>query len=424
MRPLIACSLGLALGVTPLAVRAAARPADDPLTVELKLDPTGAGGATWYIPQQLRVGSEKPAGLKKEPKYQGKPSYGTFVFGTAGTPVIAVLDRAEGKDPVLYLDANGDGDLTNDPPVRWQSRPLQGRVVYIGQAMLQPHNEGGAKSEPLSLTFYHFVYKPPQAQNQLTDTVLYYRQYARVGNAELGGKRVKVVLLDEQTTGRYDQVQHPDRTPRVQLAIDRDGDGKFDLRYEVYDLARPFNIGGTTYEVASIDPAGARLTLRKSATTVAEVPIPRSLKAGEPAIAFTARDMDGKEVAFPTSYRGKLVMLDFWATWCGPCRGEIPYLVKAYQKYHSQGFEVLGISLDQENQAEAVRKFLAEQKMPWPQVYDGKFWEAAVAKQYSIDSIPHAFLVDGSTGKIVAEGNSLRGEQLDATLRTALAGRK
>jgi thiol-disulfide isomerase/thioredoxin len=117
-------------------------------------------------------------------------------------------------------------------------------------------------------------------------------------------------------------------------------------------------------------------------------------------------------------------MLDFWATWCGPCREEIPYLVKAYQKYHSRGLEVLGISLDQENKAEAVRKFLNENHMPWPQVYDGKYWQAAVAQQYSIDSIPAAFLVDGTSGKIIAEGEDIRGDELDPAIAKALAGRK
>ena len=117
-------------------------------------------------------------------------------------------------------------------------------------------------------------------------------------------------------------------------------------------------------------------------------------------------------------------MLDFWATWCPPCREEIPGLVRAYNKYHDQGFEVLGISLDRANQQENVQKFLNEKGMTWPQVYDGKYWEAEVAQMYSVDSIPRAYLVDGNTGKIVAEGEILRGEALDKTISKALETRK
>jgi thiol-disulfide isomerase/thioredoxin len=117
-------------------------------------------------------------------------------------------------------------------------------------------------------------------------------------------------------------------------------------------------------------------------------------------------------------------MLDFWATWCPPCRAEIPGLVAAYNKYHPQGFEVLGVSLDKKGDDEKLAAFTKDQKMPWPQVFDGKYWTAQVAVQYDVRSIPAAFLVDGDTGVIVATGNDLRGEQLEGTLEKALAKKK
>ena len=127
---------------------------------------------------------------------------------------------------------------------------------------------------------------------------------------------------------------------------------------------------------------------------------------------------------FPGKYKGKLVLLDFWATWCGPCREELPNLTAAYKKFHGQGFEVLGVSLDQAKAEEKLAKFTKDNEMPWPQVYDGKFWSAAVAKQYGIESIPSAFLVDGETGEIVATGDRLRGTALAGTLEKALGKKK
>jgi len=141
---------------------------------------------------------------------------------------------------------------------------------------------------------------------------------------------------------------------------------------------------------------------------------------GDNAIAFKATTMDNKPVNFPTTYKGKLVLLDFWATWCGPCMSEVPGLVKTYNEYHPKGVEILGISLDQSNAAAKVKSVTKAQGMTWPQVYDGRFWDARVAQLYGIRSIPHAFLVDGDSGKVVAEGNALRGANLERTLKKAL----
>ena len=99
-------------------------------------------------------------------------------------------------------------------------------------------------------------------------------------------------------------------------------------------------------------------------------------------------------------------------------------MVKAYAAYHRKGFEVLGISLDREGAAAQVKEVAAKNGMVWNQVYDGKYFQAAIAKQYGIQAIPEAYLVDGDTGKILALGNAIRGEKLGPAIEKALAANK
>jgi len=433
MRLALFAALGTACILAPAS---AAPPKPKLVTIDLKMNPAGAEAAGYRVPQRLEVSAEKPTSVKKEPAYKGTPSYGTLHLGSAKeNAVLVVLDRTEGADPVLYLDANGDGDLTNDPGVKLERREQKAqnpdtgevkviRVQHSGEAKVNAHYEGG-KAEPVRIAIFHLVDLQRPANDPLKNLVLYDRGYAREGEADLGGKKHKVLLLDEEATGRFDRADHPEGSPpHVSLLVDRNDDGKFDRRYERYDLAKPFNIGGTTYELGKIDPAGARLTLKPSDKQVAEVPIPPSLGVGQPALAFSAKDMSGKSVQFPSVYKGKVVMLDFWATWCPPCREEVPHLVAAYKKHHGEGFEILGVSLDRPDQEETVRKFLDEHEMTWSQVYDPKAAEPVLATKYFIESIPSAFLVDGTTGKILAADEELRGDQLEETLKKALANRR
>ena len=129
---------------------------------------------------------------------------------------------------------------------------------------------------------------------------------------------------------------------------------------------------------------------------------------------FTVTDTSGKPLSI-ANYKGKVVLLDFWATWCGPCVQELPNVVKTYDKYHSQGFEVIGISLDRDRQK--LAGFTKEKKMPWPQYFDGLVWENKLAVKYGINGIPATFLLDGQ-GKIIAK--DLRGEALEQAVAKAL----
>ncbi|KIO77004.1 hypothetical protein TH53_11580 [Pedobacter lusitanus] len=134
----------------------------------------------------------------------------------------------------------------------------------------------------------------------------------------------------------------------------------------------------------------------------------KKTKVGLQAIDFTQNDVNDKPVKL-SDFKGKYVLVDFWASWCGPCRQENPNVVSAYNQYKDKGFTVLGVSLDQPGKKAAWLKAIEDDKLAWTQVSDLKFWDNAVAKLYGIRSIPSNFLIDPS-GKIIAKG--LREEAL------------
>ena len=129
---------------------------------------------------------------------------------------------------------------------------------------------------------------------------------------------------------------------------------------------------------------------------------------------FEEKDIAGKPLSI-AKYKGKVVLIDFWATWCGPCIGELPNVLKTYKKYHAKGFEIIGISLDKEEQT--LTSFIKKRDMPWQQFFDGKGWGNKLAVKYGVNSIPMTYLLDGE-GKIVA--TNLRGEELDAMVAKTL----
>ncbi|MGD8450254.1 MAG: TlpA disulfide reductase family protein [Phycisphaerae bacterium] len=142
---------------------------------------------------------------------------------------------------------------------------------------------------------------------------------------------------------------------------------------------------------------------------------------GQVVPSFDVRSLADNRIKFPDAYHGKIVLLDFWATWCPPCVAEVPHLVEAYEKYHDAGLEIIGVSLDKgRTSAGTVRSFIQDRHMPWEQIYD----EAeGIAGDYRVVGIPTMFLIDGDTGRLLADGNDLYGSALPATIAKHLPNR-
>ncbi|MEI8314715.1 MAG: TlpA disulfide reductase family protein [Verrucomicrobiota bacterium] len=136
------------------------------------------------------------------------------------------------------------------------------------------------------------------------------------------------------------------------------------------------------------------------------------VNAKPPTIKFTAVDGTKFDLA---QWRGKVVLVDFWATWCPPCRREVPTLVAAYRKLHDKGFEVVGISLDQSK--EQLMVFTKNNGMPWPQYFDGKGWENELSTRFHIEGLPTMWLLD-KQGRIRNDDPS---DNLEAEITKLLA---
>ena len=132
--------------------------------------------------------------------------------------------------------------------------------------------------------------------------------------------------------------------------------------------------------------------------------IQNSLVVGTPFPDFDEKDLDGKPLSVAND-KGKVVLIDFWATWCGPCVHELPNVLKVYAKDHAKGFDIIGVSLDSDK--DKLTSFIKEKNMTWPMYFDGKGWENKLSTKYGVVSIPATYLL-GRDGKIIGKGSARR----------------
>jgi len=145
-----------------------------------------------------------------------------------------------------------------------------------------------------------------------------------------------------------------------------------------------------------------------------QMKIQAALKIGATFPDFDVKDLTGAPLSVAL-FKGKVVLIDFWATWCGPCITELPVVLAAYSRYKDKGFEIIGISLDRDEAT--LKRFITDRKMTWPQYFDGQEWQSPLAAKYGVNAIPATYLLDGE-GRIVAK--NLRGPALEQELARLL----
>lgn len=210
----------------------------------------------------------------------------------------------------------------------------------------------------------------------------------------------------DQLTAEFDKLYRGEATIRKQFIID------FPKSYAALGELLYWTNESNYKEAAELYTAIASelKTTDKAKEIEAHIKNLDVTQVGKPFVDFTMNDAQGKAVQL-SSYKGKYVLLEFWASWCGPCRAENPNLREQYAKFKDKGFNILGVSLD--DKEDRWKKALEKDNLPWTQVSDLKGWHNSAAIQYGVRAIPANFLISPE-GKIIAR--DLRGEALNAKL--------
>jgi thiol-disulfide isomerase/thioredoxin len=424
----------LAGAITATAAFAAPPPAADddprePVKVRLTLNPTALNmdrlkvSRMGYVPAAMKLSAAKPASVTKEPEYAGTPQYGVFRLGNGPkSDTLVVVDVLDAGSR-LYIDTNQNGDLSDDGTGEWDlTKEINGANVEFATRPVRV--SWGTPIEEVETGEYRlFIYRRPDSTG-----FSYAKISGREGNVELGetpeadGKEYPIVLVEHTNDALFTVPAKGDLTRRmVELCVDLDGDGTFkglvskegDKEFrspERFNLADPFRIDGQWY-IARPSISGAELTITPVdppgsdvASLQKPVEVRPMLEPGTTAPAFTVETPEGKPLSL-ADFKGKVVILDFWATWCGPCLSSMPGLEKLYQKVKDQNVEVLSLNVydDKDSFAEWVAANRGT-KYNFTFAFDPAEKgapESVAGQKYNVPGLPTLYLIDRE-GKVAA----------------------